>query len=233
VSASGPFIVAIDGPAGAGKSTVSKALAKRLGFALVDTGAIYRTVALAATRQGLAYDDDAALAHLLPTLELRFEMRGDDNCVFLHGWNGDEDISAAIRTPEMSKAASAVSARPVVRDGLLELQRRLARAAPLGAVLEGRDIGTVVFPDAQAKFFLTAASRERAERRYKELVAKGQKVELEQVLAEQSQRDRDDSMRDVAPLRAAPDAVILDSTDLGLEAVVDRMEAAVRAKMKV
>ena len=225
--ASAPFIVAIDGPAGAGKSTVSKLLAKRLGFALVDTGAIYRTVALAATRQGIALDDDAALAKLLPTLEIRFQLAGDENRVSL----GGEDVSAAIRTPEMSKAASAVSARPVVRDGLLELQRRLARAAPSGAVLEGRDIGTVVFPDAQAKFFLTAASRQRAERRHKELLAKGQTASLEQVLAEQGQRDRDDSMREVAPLRAAQDAVVLDSTDLGLDQVVAAMEAEIRQRM--
>jgi len=225
--ASAPFIVAIDGPAGAGKSTVSKLLAKRLGFALVDTGAIYRTVALAATRQGIALDDDAALEKLLPTLEIRFQLAGDENRVSL----GGEDVSAAIRTPEMSKAASAVSARPVVRDGLLELQRRLARAAPSGAVLEGRDIGTVVFPDAQAKFFLTAASRQRAERRHKELLAKGQTASLEQVLAEQGQRDRDDSMREVAPLRAAQDAVVLDSTDLGLDQVVAAMEAEIRQRM--
>ena len=231
MASQGPFIVAIDGPAGAGKSTVSKTLAKKLGFALVDTGAIYRTVALAASRQSIAFDDDAALAHLLPTLELRFEFQGDENKVFLHGWNGDEDVSAAIRTPEMSKAASAVSARPVVRDGLLEMQRRLARAAKTGAILEGRDIGTVVFPDAQAKFFLTAASAERASRRYKELLAKGQPVELDKVLSEQSQRDRDDSMREVAPLRAAHDAVILDSTDLGLDEVVKRMEAEIRKRM--
>jgi len=219
--------VAVDGPAGAGKSTVSRALAHRLGFALVDTGAIYRTVALAATRQGIAYDDDSALAHLLPTLQIRFAARGDQNSVYLHGWNGDEDVSAAIRTPEISTAASAVSARPVVRDGLLELQRRLALASPGGAVLEGRDIGTVVFPDAQAKFFLTATSRQRAERRHRELLAQGQTTTLEQVLAQQRQRDRNDSERDVAPLRAAPDAVILDSTDLGLEAVVSRMVAEI------
>ena len=225
--AAAPFIVAIDGPAGAGKSTASKLLARRLGFALVDTGAIYRTVALAATRRGIALDDDPALGNLLPTLNIRFEIAGDENKVFLDA----EDVSAAIRTPEMSKAASAVSARPVVRDGLLELQRRLARAAPRGAVLEGRDIGTVVFPDAQAKFFLTATSRQRAERRYKELVAKGQQTTLEQVLAEQGQRDRDDSLREVAPLRAAHDAVVLDSTDLGLEQVVTRMESEIRARM--
>jgi cytidylate kinase len=230
--ATGPFIVAIDGPAGAGKSTVSKALSARLGWALVDTGAIYRCVALAATRQGVRFDDEVALAHLLPTLEIRFRLEGGENHVILHGWSGDEDVSAAIRTPEISKAASAVSAHPAVRDGLLELQRRLARAATGGAILEGRDIGTVVFPEAQAKFFLTATSAQRAERRYKELLARGQTAELSQVLAEQNQRDRDDSMREVAPLRAAPDAVILDSTDLGLDAVVDRMAQEIQKRLQ-
>ncbi len=169
----GPFIVAIDGPAGAGKSSASQQLARRLDFALVDTGAIYRCVALSATRQGIRLDDDSALEDLLGRLELRFQSVGEENRVFLKGPGGEEDVSAAIRTPEMSKAASAVSARPVVRAGLLELQRRLARNAPRGAVLEGRDIGTVVFPDAAAKFFLTATSRKRAERRHRELTAKG------------------------------------------------------------
>jgi cytidylate kinase len=227
----GPFIVAIDGPAGAGKSSASKLLARRLGFALVDTGAIYRCVALASSRQSIRFDDDLALEKLLPTLEIRFEFKGDENRVFLHGWQGDEDVSAAIRTPEISKGASAVSARPVVRAGLLDLQRRLAKASK-GAVLEGRDIGTVVFPDAQAKFFLTATSRQRAERRYQELVAKGTTgVTLEQVLAEQNQRDRDDSQREVAPLRAAPDAVILDSTEDSLDQVVAKMEKVVRERL--
>lgn len=227
-----PFIVAIDGPAGAGKSTASRLLARRLGFALVDTGAIYRCVALAATRQNIAFDNDAALARLLPSLQIRFEFKGDENRVFMHGRKDDEDVSAAIRTPEISRAASAVSARPVVRDGLLDLQRRLARAAPRGAVLEGRDIGTVVFPDAHAKFFLTATSRQRAERRYLELKGKGASpTSLDQVQAEQNQRDRDDSMREVAPLRAAPDAIIIDSTDYSLEQVVTQMEQHVRKRM--
>ena len=152
--------------------------------------------------------------------------------MFMHTWNGEEDVSGAIRTPEMSKAASAVSARPVVRDGLLEVQRRLAMAAKVGAILEGRDIGTVVFPKAGAKFFLTATSRRRAERRHKELLAKGSaSTSVEQVLTEQNQRDRDDSEREVAPLRAAPDAVIIDSTDFTLEQVVEQMEQVVHSRM--
>jgi cytidylate kinase len=228
----GPFIVAIDGPAGAGKSSASNLLARRLDFALVDTGAIYRCVALAATRAGTPLDADAQLEGLLRTLELRFISLEGDNRVFLRGPTGEEDVSSAIRTLEISKAASAVSARPVVRAGLLELQRRLARATPKGAVLEGRDIGTVVFPDAGAKFFLTATSRKRAERRFAEIRAKGPTtLTVEQVLEDQNQRDRDDSSREVAPLRAAPDSVIIDSTEEPLSLVVDRMEKVVRQRL--
>jgi cytidylate kinase len=168
-----PFIVAIDGPAGAGKSSASRLLAARLGFALVDTGAIYRTVALAASRRGIAFDDDAGLGRLLPALQIRFAppaAPGGGQRVLLDG----EDVSQAIRTPPMSLGASAVSARPVVRSGLLELQRRLALAAEnRGAVLEGRDIGTVVFPDADLKVFLTAGEAQRAGRRFAELREKG------------------------------------------------------------
>jgi cytidylate kinase len=213
-----PFIVAIDGPAGAGKSTAARRLAARLGFALVDTGAIYRSVALAAIRRGIAFDDDGALGDLLPRLRIQFEpLPGDGQRVLLDG----EDVSAAIRTPPMSLGASAVSARPVVRAGLLGLQRRLASAPEnRGAVLEGRDIGTVVFPDADAKFFLTATPEVRARRRFEELQAKGDRVTFEQVLAEQGKRDRDDSSRAVAPLIPAADAVQLDSSPLDLEGVV-------------
>jgi cytidylate kinase len=224
-----PFIVAIDGPAGAGKSTVSRRLAAQLGFAMVDTGAIYRTVALAASRRGIALDDDAGLARLLPELDIRFapppsgrEAAGQR--VLL----GGEDVSEAIRTPPMSLGASAVSARPVVRQGLLGLQRRLATADGLdGAVLEGRDIGTVVFPDADAKFFLTASDEMRARRRFDELRAKGERVRFDDVLADQRKRDRDDREREVAPLRPAPDAVVVDSTGLTADDVVERLAAEV------
>ncbi len=226
-----PFIVAVDGPAGAGKSSASRMLAARLGFAMVDTGAIYRTVALAAHRAGVAYDDDAALEALLPGLRIRFApptRPGEAQRILL----GDEDVSAEIRTPPMSLGASAVSARPVVRAGLLELQRRLALAPDTrGAVLEGRDIGTVVFPDADAKFFLTAAPEERARRRCAELQAKGQTVAFEDVLAEQVKRDRDDSARAVAPLRPAADAVQVDTTGVALEAVVERLAGDVVARL--
>jgi cytidylate kinase len=230
VSGARPFIVAIDGPAGAGKSTAAKRLAAALGFALVDTGAIYRAVALAASRRGIAFDDDPRLAALLPGLAIRFEPLpgGSGQRVLLDG----ADVSEAIRTPPMSLGASAVSARPVVRSGLLELQRRLATAPEnRGAVLEGRDIGTVVFPDADLKFFLTAAAEVRARRRHAELQARGDPATFEQVLADQTRRDRDDSTRQVAPLRPAADAVLLDTTAMGLEQVVAALARAVEARL--
>lgn len=226
-----PFIVAVDGPAGAGKSTAARMLAARLGFAMVDTGAIYRTVALAAHRAGVAYDDDGALEALLPGLRIRFAppaRAGEAQRVFL----GDEDVSAEIRTPPMSAGASAVSARPIVRASLLDLQRRLALSPEnRGAVLEGRDIGTVVFPDADAKFFLTASPEERAHRRHLELRAKGAAVSLEEVLADQQKRDRQDTERAVAPLRPANDAAQVDTTGLALEVVVERLAAVVVGRL--
>ncbi len=225
-----PFIVAIDGPAGAGKSTASRLVAARLGFAMVDTGAIYRAVALAASRRGVALDDDAALAGVLPEVDLRFAppvAPGQAQRVLL----GDEDVSVLIRTPAMSLGASKVSARPVVRAGLLDLQRRLAIAPEnAGAVLEGRDIGTVVFPDADVKFVLTASAEERARRRHAELRAKGDPQPFEDVLADQLRRDRDDSQRAVAPLRPADDAVVIDTTGTPLDDVVDRIVRDVEAR---
>jgi len=224
-----PFIVAIDGPAGAGKSTASRGAAVQLGFAMVDTGAIYRAVALAATRAGVALDDDARLAQLLPSVEIRFAPdAGRAQRVLL----GPEDVSLEIRTPPMSLGASKVSARPVVRAGLLDLQRRLALApGNAGAVLEGRDIGTVVFPDADAKFFLTASPEVRAGRRHAELRAKGDPSTLEEVLADQLRRDRDDSQRALAPLRPAPDAIVVDTSGVSLDEVVERLVREVRARV--
>jgi cytidylate kinase len=230
VSGARPFIVAIDGPAGAGKSTAAKRLAAALGFALVDTGAIYRAVALAASRQGIAFDDDARLAGVLQRLDVRFEPlpAGGGQRVLL----GGEDVSQAIRTPPMSLGASAVSARPVVRAGLLELQRRLATApGNRGAVLEGRDIGTVVFPDADLKVFLTASPEVRARRRHAELQARGDPASYQDVLADQTRRDRDDSTREVAPLRPADDAVLLDTSALGLEEVVAALVRAAEPRL--
>jgi CMP/dCMP kinase len=221
-----PAIIAIDGPAGAGKSTVARKLARRLGYAMVDTGAIYRAVALAAQRAGVRWDDDAGLAKLLDPPGLRI-IFGEGDAVFL----GGEDVSAAIRTPEMSRGASVVSARPVVRERLLALQRSLGRAAKLGAVLEGRDIGTVVFPDATVKFFLTASDEARAQRRHAELAGKGHEVELSSVLVDQRRRDKDDSERAIAPLRPALDAILVDTTGLDFDQVVERCFRAVRERV--
>ncbi|MBX7097775.1 MAG: (d)CMP kinase [Myxococcaceae bacterium] len=219
-----PLIVAIDGPAGAGKSSVSKLLARRLGFSLVDTGAIYRCVALAARRRNLALDDDAALGSLLATLTITFRVEGEHNHVFLDG----VDVSQDIRSPENSLAASQVSSRKVVRDGLLDLQRRLALQAGQGAILEGRDIGTVVFPDADVKFFLFADPGVRARRRYEELFEKGKEQPFANVLNEQQKRDKEDSEREVAPLKPAPDALRVDSSALPLSDVVHLLEARIR-----
>ncbi|MBE2252179.1 MAG: (d)CMP kinase [Myxococcus sp.] len=223
-----PLIVAIDGPAGAGKSTVSKILARRLDFTLVDTGAIYRCVALEARRQGIALDDDARLEGLLGKLTVSFHVEGEINRVFIEG----EDVSEAIRTPEISLAASSVSSRPVVRNHLLEVQRRLALSATHGAILEGRDIGTVVFPDADVKVFLFANPEIRAHRRFEELFQKGTEKPIDQVLDEQNRRDKEDSQREVAPLKPAADAVQIDSTELPLSEVVQQIEDLVQSRRR-
>ncbi len=225
-------LVAIDGPAGAGKSTVAKLLASRLDFLLVDTGALYRTVALAAQRAGLSFADDeqvGALAEGLAAerrIHMEAESQGDARGVRV--LIDSEDVSSFIRTPEMSLGASRVSANPRVRDALLAMQRQAGENG--GVVLEGRDIGTVVFPDAEVKFYLTAASTERAQRRMDELLAKGSAVSLEETLADVNKRDRADTERPIAPLRQADDAYLVDSTGMPIEQVVDGMVRIVLAK---
>jgi len=220
------IIVAIDGPAGAGKSTVTRLLADRLGYINIDTGAMFRAVALMASRQGLDPADESALERLCAGLDIDFD-RTDGCCcrVLVNG----EDVSSAIRTPEITLLTSVVSTKKVVRDYLLQLQRRMGERG--GVVLEGRDIGTVVFPSAQAKFFLFASAEERGRRRYEELRARGENVTLEQTVREVEQRDRQDLEREHAPLRRAEDAVGIDSTALSLEEVLSRMEAIVRERV--
>lgn len=208
-------VIAIDGPAGVGKSTTARALARCLGYTLVDTGALYRGVALAARDRGISWDDEAAVVALSGDIDLRFEAQEDGTPrLLLDG----EDRAADIRTPEISAGASKVSAYPGVRRALLSIQRDLGREG--GVVLEGRDIGTVVFPDAEVKLFLTASAEERARRRVRDLKERGMTANHDEILAKIRSRDEADSTRAIAPLRPAEDAVILDSTSLNLEAVV-------------
>ncbi len=218
------MIIAIDGPSGSGKSTVARRVAAELGLRVVDTGALYRAVALAARRAELEPDAGARLGAFVPALQLELRGQGAATRLLLDG----EDVSAAIRTEEVSLDASRYSAVPEVRGGLLELQRTLAHAPP-GAVLEGRDIGTVVIPDATFKFFLTASLAERARRRHAELTARGEDVALEEVLAAARERDRRDEQRAAAPLRQGPDATLVDSDRLGADEVVALIVAHVRA----
>ncbi len=212
-------VVAIDGPAGAGKTTVTRRVAERLGYTLVDTGALYRTVALAAERAGVSWDDDAAVGKLAERLSeagaVVFESAAGSQRVLLSG----EDVSTAIRTQQIAEGASKVSAIPKVRDALLEMQRAAGRAG--GVVLEGRDIGTVVLPDAEAKFFLTASVEVRARRRYEELVARGAAADFDVIRDEVKSRDHRDTMRPVAPLKQAEDALLVDSSAMSIDDVVE------------
>jgi CMP/dCMP kinase len=218
------IVVAIDGPAGAGKSTVARELARRLGYTLVDTGALYRAVALAARERAISWDDGPALGALTRGLQLEFGRSADGSPrVRIDGRDRADDI----RTPEISMGASDVSRHPDVREALLGLQRRLGQDG--GVVLEGRDIGTVVFPHAQAKVFLTASAEIRADRRVQELRARGHDVDPAKTLAEVRARDEQDSSRAVAPLKPAPDSIVVDTTEMGFEQVVQRLVAIVHA----
>jgi cytidylate kinase len=210
------MVITIDGPAGAGKTTVSRGVADRLGYRYIDTGALYRGVALAAHRAGVAADDDTGLDALCVGLRLHF-VRDHSGCRL---YNGDEEIEGLIRTPEMSMLASAISARPVVRRFLLDVQRQFGREK--AAVFEGRDMGTVVFPDADIKFFLDAPLAVRAGRRHRELAGRSDQT-LDDVLKDMQARDYNDQTRDLAPLRPADDAIVIDSENHSPLGVVDLM----------
>ena len=214
------MIVTIDGPAGAGKSSAARALARRLGFEFLDTGAMYRAVALAALRAGLDLHDQPGLARLLGTLNIDMP----PGRVLLNG----EDVTTAIRTREVTAATSPVADSKVVRQHLVGLQRAIA--AGRNMVAEGRDQGTVVFPDAVCKFFLVADPEERARRRQRELEARHEPVDFAALLAAILERDRRDAARDIAPMRPADDAILLDTTRLSLDEVVDRMETECRCR---
>ncbi len=220
------LIIAIDGPSGAGKSTVTRLLAEKLGYIHIDTGAMFRAVALAAERAGISLDNEEALTGLCNGLDISFARSAADCVVLLNG----EDVSAAIRTPEISLLTSRVSAVKGVRQCLLARQREMGKAG--GVVLEGRDIGTVVFPDAEVKFFLTASADERGRRRYLELKEKGEDVTLQGTIAEVVKRDAQDEQREHAPLRRAADAVDVDSTGLSIEEVLNNMIVTIRGRLK-
>jgi cytidylate kinase len=204
--------IAIDGPSGAGKSTLAKQLASALGFLYVDTGAIYRTLGLFALSQGVEPADEAGVAALLPQVSVRMAY-GEDG--LQHMYLGEEDVTEAIRRPEVSVAASQVSAFPAVRNFLLEMQRDMARNG--NVIMDGRDIGTVVLPDADVKIFLTASAEARAQRRYAELLERGNQTDFGTVLNDIVERDKRDSNRAVAPLRQAEDAILVDTTAKSLE----------------
>lgn len=225
-SAGKKLIVAIDGPSGAGKSSITRALAERLGYLHIDTGAMFRTVALFAYRRGIDPEDTAALAAMCAGISIDFAANDGISRVFANG----EDVSAAIRSPEISLLTSKVAAVPAVRSHLLAQQRRMGERG--GVVLEGRDIGTVVFPDADVKFYLTASVEERGRRRYAELLAKGVSVSLQQTVAEVAQRDNQDMNRHYAPLRRADDAIEIDSTSRSPEEVLALMEECIQRRGK-
>jgi cytidylate kinase len=212
------MIVAIDGPSGAGKSTVAKAVAKKLGFSCLDTGAMYRAVAWQALQDGVSLDDDAALGAVARNYDISFgHEAGEPVAKFVY--IGGVDVTDAIRTAEIDKAVSPTSAAPSVRAALLEQQRRIGRTG--NYVVEGRDIGTVVFPDAELKIFLTASDEERAHRRVRQNVDRNiGSIDYQEVLADLRRRDLADSTRQVAPLQAAPDAIRMDSTGLFIEDVI-------------
>lgn len=217
--------VAIDGPAGAGKSTIARAAAEKLGFIYVDTGALYRAVGVYALRKNIATNDGEAVSAILNEIDVRLKFIDGVQHVFLNG----DDVSTEIRLPEASMAASNVSAIPAVRSFLFDLQRNIAEEND--CIMDGRDIGTVVLPNAQVKIFLTADPKERAERRYKELKEKGSNVTFQEVLDDLKVRDYNDSHREIAPLKPADNSVIIDTTGYTLGQSIDMIVNAIKEKV--
>ncbi|WP_018130762.1 (d)CMP kinase [Effusibacillus pohliae] len=217
--------VAIDGPAGAGKSTVAKMVAKRLGLLYIDTGAMYRAVTWKAIASGIPFSDEEQMVELASTIDISFDSDDDRQIVRVDG----ADVTQQIRSPEVTEHVSTVSAIPGVRSQLVKLQQKMA--GRLGVVMDGRDIGTCVLPDAEVKIFLTASLEERARRRLEELLSKGVRTDLEEVMASLARRDEMDSTRDLAPLRKAEDAYSIDTTGLSVPEVVDRIVSICRQRL--
>ena len=218
--------VAIDGPAGAGKSTLARRLAAELGYIYVDTGAMFRTIGLYALRAGKDPKDNEEVNALLPEISLKFAFIGGEQHIYLNG----EDVSTAIRTEEVGMAASAVGANPEVRAFLLGMQRDMAKTQDV--LMDGRDIGTVVLPNATVKIFLTATPEARAERRYKELLMKGEKHDYQNVLADVRARDYQDTHRAAAPLRQAEDAVLVDTSELNFDQSFEALKKVIQDRAK-
>ena len=218
------LIIAIDGPSGAGKSTVGRSLAKRLGYVYIDTGAMYRAVALKAGEGAIDTADQERLSRWVTSLRITFLFENGDTRIFCDG----EDVTESIRSPEISLSASEISKMRGVREALVQMQKEMGKRG--GVVLEGRDIGTVVFPDAEVKFYLDADPQERARRRFEELVKKGIPARFEETLEEVLRRDHNDMTRSISPLVKAGDAVLIDSTRLSLDEVVEKMVRVIQGK---
>ncbi len=218
------MIIAIDGPAGAGKSTIAKLIAKQLGLVYIDTGAMYRAVGLKAKRNNIACSEQEKIEEMLKNTEVELKNENGATAVYLDG----ENVSAEIRLPEISRMASDISAVPVVRYAMVEMQRLMANKTD--TILDGRDIGTFVLPNADVKIFLTASVEERAERRYKELIARGENVKKEDVRSDIEKRDYNDSHRALAPLKKADDATEVDTTGMTIDQVCEKIISLVRNK---